>query len=160
MTVVASLPVDPAAAALLPGCDFADAFSVTVPQPVEAPAIAAMAFSQPPRWIAALMETRNAVMGRLGLKTARLQTGFPVLSSSAEQVFMGLDDSHLDFRAVVRVDPLSAGGSRITLTTLVRRHNALGRLYLAVIMPFHKLIVRSMLLRIARRLADVPAQSA
>lgn len=157
MSAVASLPVDPTATALLPGCDFADAFSVTVPQSVEAPAVAAMAFSQPPRWVEALMETRNAVMGRLGLKTARLKTGFPVLSSSAGQVFMGLDDSHLDFRALVRVDRLSAGGSRITLTTLVRRHNALGRLYLAAIMPFHKLIVRSMLRRIAQRLADTPA---
>lgn len=152
MSTVASLPVNPAAIALLPGCDFADAFTVTVPSKVEAPAVATMAFNTPPRWVSALMTARNAVMGRLGYKTATLRMGFPVLSSTAEEVLMGLDDGHLDFRAVVRVDPAAHGGSRITLTTLVKRHNALGRVYLAVIMPFHKLIVRSMLARLARRL--------
>lgn len=149
---VTSLPVDPAAIALLPGCDFADAFGVTVPQPVEAPAVAAMAFSTPPRWIAALMDIRNGVMGRLGYKTARLRSGFPVLRSAPEEVLMGLDDGHLDFRAVVRVDAIPEG-CRITLTTLVRRHNRLGRIYLAVIMPFHKLIVRKLLAQLAAKAA-------
>jgi len=149
---VSSLPVDPAAIALLPGCDFADTFAVTVPQAVEAPAVAAMAFATPPDWVSALMGVRNAVMGRLGYKTAKLRMGFPVLSSAPDQVLMGLDDGHLDFRAVVRVERAAHGESRITLTTLVKRHNTLGRVYLGVIMPFHKLIVRSMLARLAARL--------
>ena len=147
---VTSLPVDPAAAALLPGCDFADAFGITVPQRVEAPAVAALAFATPPGWVSALMDIRNGIMGRLGYKTARLRSGFPVLRSASDEVLMGLDDGHLDFRAVVRVDAVT-GGSRITLTTLVRRHNTLGRIYLAAIMPFHKLIVRSMLARLAAK---------
>lgn len=149
---VYALPVDPAAMALLPGCDFADTFAVTVPRRVEAPMVAAMAFETPPDWVSALMTLRNGVMGRLGYKTAKLRMGFPVLSSTADAVLMGLDDGHLDFRALIRVDPAAHGGSRITLTTLVKRHNALGRLYLSIIMPFHKLIVRSMLARLAQRL--------
>lgn len=149
---VSSPPVDPAAIALLPGCDFADTFAVTVAQRVDAPKVAGMAFDTPPDWVSALMNIRNGVMGRLGYKTATLRMGFPVLSSAPDQVLMGLDDGHLDFRAVVRVE--SAGtGSHITLTTLVKRHNALGRVYLALIMPFHKLIVRSMLARLASRLS-------
>lgn len=149
---VTSLPVDPAAIAMLPGCDFADAFVVTVPRRLDAPAVAALAFATPPGWISALMDIRNGIMGRLGYKTARLRSGFPVLRSAPDEVLMGLDDGHLDFRAVVRVDAVAAG-SRITLTTLVRRHNRLGRIYLAVIMPFHKLIVRSMLARLATQVA-------
>lgn len=152
MPAVTALPVDPALTALLPGCDFADAFAVTVPRKVDAPAVAAMAFDTPPDWVAALMTARNAVMGRLGYKTARLRMGFPILRSAEDEVLMGLDDGHLDFRAVVRVDPAANGGSRITLTTLVKRHNALGCVYLGVIMPFHKLIVRSLLARLAARL--------
>ncbi|WFU40983.1 DUF2867 domain-containing protein [Bradyrhizobium sp. CB82] len=38
---------------------------------------------------------------------------------------------------------------KVTSTTLVRTHNLLGRLYLALIMPFHKLVVRGMMRRIA-----------
>jgi hypothetical protein len=33
----------------------------------------------------------------------------------------------------------------VTATTLVRTHNRLGRLYLTSILPFHRLITKSML---------------
>lgn len=148
---VTSIAVDPAFAATLPGCDFADAFAITVPRAVDAPAVAAMVFAEPPGWVESLMNARNAVMGRLGYRTARLKTGFPVLRSASDEVLMGLDDGHLDFRAIVRVEAHGAG-SRITFATMVRRHNALGRIYLAAIMPFHKLIVRSLLARVAKKL--------
>jgi hypothetical protein len=40
-------------------------------------------------------------------------------------------------------------GQRVTATTLVLTHNLLGRAYLAIILPFHRLIVRSLLRQIA-----------
>ena len=52
------------------------------------------------------------------------------------------------FRVVVDVatsGPNEASGQQVTATTLVKTHNALGRLYLAVIKPFHRLIVPAML---------------
>jgi hypothetical protein len=55
----------------------------------------------------------------------------------------GFNDHHLDFRVVVDV----AAGEQVTATTLVKTHNFLGRLYLAIVLPFHRLIVRSMLRR-------------
>ena len=39
---------------------------------------------------------------------------------------------------------------RVIATTLVRTHNWVGRAYLAVIMPFHRVIVRTMLAQAAR----------
>jgi hypothetical protein len=48
---------------------------------------------------------------------------------------------------VVDVDN-GAGGRQVTSTTLVRTHNLLGRAYLALIMPFHKLVVRGMMRQI------------
>jgi len=60
----------------------------------------------------------------------------------------GLDDAHLDFRLVVDVAGTGAE-RRVTATTLVLTHNLLGRAYLAVILPFHRLIVPSMLRKIA-----------
>jgi hypothetical protein len=46
----------------------------------------------------------------------------------------------------VVVDVASTGPRRqVTATTLVLTHNLLGRTYLAVILPFHRIIVRAML---------------
>lgn len=146
---VTAAPVDPAFIAGLPGCDFADAFSVTVPRRgLDARTLSADFFSTPPAWAGALMDLRNAIMGRLGYKAPKIRKGFPVLRESAEEVVSGLDDGHLNFRALMRVEP-HINGSRITLTTAVATQNWIGRCYLTVIMPFHKLIVRSMMQRMA-----------
>jgi hypothetical protein len=49
---------------------------------------------------------------------------------------------------VVDVAPLG-DRQRVTATTLVLTHNWLGQSYLALILPFHRLIVRAMLRRVA-----------
>jgi len=69
---------------------------------------------------------------------------FPVLSESDEKIVLGLDDRHLDFRILLERQP-KANCARYRLTTLVKRHNLFGRIYLFLITPFHKLIVRSVL---------------
>ena len=61
---------------------------------------------------------------------------------------LGFDDRHLDFRIVVETQAAGEDQTSVRLMTLIRRHNLLGRAYLAAIMPFHKLIVASMLSRI------------
>ena len=75
---------------------------------------------------------------------------FPIVSQTADRIVMGFDDWHLDFRVVV--DVLALGGDRrqVTATTLVRTHNWVGRAYLALIMPFHRIIVRTMLAQAAQ----------
>jgi hypothetical protein len=154
MTTVTTAPVDPAFIASLPGCDFADAFSVVVPRrDLDARVLSADFFSTPPAWAGALMDARNAIMSRLGYKAPKIRKGFPVLRESETEVVSGLDDGHLDFRALMKIEPVDAGSSRITLTTAVATHNRIGRAYLALIMPFHKLIVRSMVKQLASRLS-------
>lgn len=145
--------VDPGFVASLPGCDFADAFTVVVSRrDLDARVLSAEFFSTPPTWASTLLNIRNAIMGRLGYKAPKIRKGFPVLRESETEVISGLDDSHLNFRALMKIEP-EADGSRITLTTAVATHNALGRTYLAIITPFHKLIVRSMVKQMAERLA-------
>jgi hypothetical protein len=56
----------------------------------------------------------------------------------------GFNDHHLDFRVVVDVVPVGEA-REVTATTLVRTHNRLGRVYLTSILPFHRLITKSML---------------
>lgn len=158
MPTVTTVPVDLAFIASLPGCDFADAFSVVVPRrDLDARVLSADFFSTPPAWAGALMDARNAIMGRLGYKAPKIRKGFPVLRESADEVVSGLDDGHLNFRALMKVEPVDVGSSRITLTTAVATHNWIGRSYLALIMPFHKLIVRSMVKQLAEKLTRAGA---
>ena len=105
------------------------------------------------------MALRNRITGLFGLKAGvrpPSSTGhgnigiFPVLAESPEEMLMGLDDRHLDFRVAVTVRPAAAGAQQVTVTTVVHTHNRLGRIYLAAIMPFHRLIARSLLNRAAR----------
>jgi Protein of unknown function (DUF2867) len=65
-----------------------------------------------------------------------------------ERLVAGFDDKHLDFRVVVDV-AAADHGRRVTATTLVLTHNLLGRAYLTVILPFHRLVVRALLRQVA-----------
>ncbi len=130
-------------AALLPGFDFADAYEVAAPVGVDAPEAVRRVFAHPPRWAAVLMDLRNRIVGIIGLKPAP-STGFPIISETPQDVVMGFDDRHLDFRIVVTVIEGVA-----TVTTIVRRHNFWGRIYLALVMPFHRVIVPAFTKRIA-----------
>jgi hypothetical protein len=72
---------------------------------------------------------------------------FPVLSETPDRVIAGFNDKHLDFRVVVDVATFP-DTQQVTATTLVLTHNLLGRAYLAIIMPFHRLIVPAMMRQI------------
>ena len=69
-------------------------------------------------------------------------------SRSADEIVLGVDDRHLDFRASVL---LRRADNSLAITTAVRCHNLLGRLYLAAILPFHILIAADVLRRLRRR---------
>ena len=142
---------------LLAGAQFSDAFSVAVDgAALDARRAAETMLEYRPRWIKALMGLRNYLVTPFGLKTpspnrrvAADAVGiFPVLSESPDRLVAGFNDKHLDFRVVV--DVASAGpGQQVTATTLVLTHNWLGRSYLMLILPFHRLIVRAMLRQVA-----------
>ncbi|MGY3147919.1 hypothetical protein ACVWYQ_004918 [Bradyrhizobium sp. USDA 3397] len=142
--------------ALLGGAQFIDAFCVDIgAAAVNARKACTRMVLNGPRWIDALLRLRNILVRPFGLKTSgegapapRGMIGlFPVLSETPEQLVAGFDDSHLDFRIVIDVSG-DAASRQVTSTTLVRTHNRLGRTYLALIMPFHKLVVRNMMGRI------------
>ena len=107
------------------------------------------------------MRLRNQITSLLGLKPAELALhdsreesanvgAFPVISSAPDRVVLGFDDKHLDFRFVVDLAKIDVSHSQITTTTLVRPHNLLGRTYLAVVLPFHRMIVPAMLAQVTR----------
>lgn len=95
-----------------------------------------------PGWVQALVRLRGLVTAPFGLK----QDGpegleklgpFPIQRETEDELIAGFDDKHLDFRiSVLRHE------GRIHLATWVHPHNLGGRLYLALILPFHILIAR------------------
>lgn len=125
-------------AGIRPG-DFVDCYSRPCARALEAAAERAFCF---PGWISGLMRLRNLLVSPFGLKTEVTGTDqigiFPVIVRTKDEMILGIDDAHLDFRISI----LTQGG-QIYFSTWVRTNNRFGRMYLCVIMPFHKLIVRN-----------------
>jgi hypothetical protein len=147
---------------VLAGAQFADAFRVTVADhELNARSAAERMFSRTPRWVEALIDLRNMIVTPFGLKgsgegepNAGGMIGiFPVLNETPERLVAGFDDHHLDFRVIVEIAPATRGRD-VTATTLVLTHNRLGRVYLAAIMPFHRLIAKTLLRQVC--LAPAP----
>lgn len=139
----------------LSGAQFSDAFSITVDDDLDARHAAERMMAGKSWWIDALLALRNIIVAPFGLKDGKHKNPsldiigiFPVVSETPDRLIAGFDDKHLDFRVVVLVVEASQRRT-VTATTLVMTHNLLGRAYLAIIMPFHKVIVRSMLRRVA-----------
>ncbi len=99
-----------------------------------------------PGWARALLALRNALVRPFGLKTGATTDAalFPVLRDTPEELVLGTDDRHLNFRIAVHRQ-----GLRLYMSTWVRPHNLWGRAYLAVVMPFHILISRAAVRRMA-----------
>ncbi|TPQ25970.1 DUF2867 domain-containing protein [Bradyrhizobium guangdongense] len=157
MTNVREITPEVDASKLLAGAQFVDSFRVDIgEQPLDARGACTKMVLGGPRWIDALTRLRNILVTPFGLKTsgegAPAPGGmiglFPVVSETPERLVAGFNDYHLDFRVVVDVGR-AATGRQVTATTLVLTHNLLGRTYLALITPFHKLVVRSMMKGIA-----------
>ncbi|MCB8879742.1 DUF2867 domain-containing protein [Acidisoma cellulosilytica] len=161
------LPTESVLAGLYPGADLADAFAVPLPAAVadrKIEDIARSLLGDPALWFRTLLAMRDGVMTRFGVKTtaevraAAARNGveridfFPVLGRRDRELILGEDDRHLDFRASVLVrDRRDGPGRELVFTSVVHCHNLLGRSYLCVIAPFHRLVVIGNLRRAVRR---------
>lgn len=138
----------------LPEANWADAYEITMPREFASMrSLAMQTIGSMPNWARSLLRVRNALLAPLALKTGGAKDApegadcigiFPILEETEDQIVLGLDDWHLDFRIVV--DRIAEGHMcRLRATTLVTRHNAFGKLYIVLVTPFHRLIVRSVL---------------
>ncbi len=147
---VRRVPADNEFAASRPQAAYADAYRLIVNEPgLEAITAARRVMERPPVWSRGLMSLRNRIAVLFGLKPARRTLrdervrfgSFPVICCAPERVVLGFDDKHLDFRIIVDVAKTGAAHSQITATTMVHPHNLLGQIYLAFVLPFHRMIV-------------------
>ena len=146
--------------------DFLDCFSVSLrsrPDLLQADmrVLANHILNADIRWMQALLALRDRLTGVIGMKTtdklALEQSGLPleqrqagdrveffkIYSVSENEIILGEDDWHQDFR--VSVLRTLGRSPRVYATTCCKRHNLAGYAYLALILPFHKLIARTVL---------------
>ncbi len=129
-------------------------------------------FSSAPNWIDKLFAFRNKLVGFLGLKTSEKLTDrqkilenlkfekgdqiglFKVFNKTEDEIILGEDDKHLNFRVSLYLDKQNEDKTdkNLIITTTVKFNNWFGRLYFLPVKPFHKLIVPTMLKAIINKL--------
>jgi hypothetical protein len=167
------LPSQSSLADLYPTASLADSYIVRLPTGiVEDPeSLARHVFENPEPWIDNLLVARDTLMSLFGVKSAAAmrEAGderigmFKVYSKSADEIVLGEDDKHLDFRISVlrQMRAISTGEAPyLVVTTVVHAHNMLGKLYLLAATPAHKLIVPSMMQRASDAGWPLPQQAA
>lgn len=127
--------------------DFLDCYCVRADA---SPRRAAEIITAFPGWARFLLVIRKLITAPFGLDNDGSDVAdkvgiFPVETETPDELIAGFNDKHLDFRVSVQ-----SREGQVFLATWVHPHNWGGRLYLRAIMPFHVLIVRNALSRLAR----------
>jgi hypothetical protein len=135
---------------VLPAYHYADTFSIRLAagdQRTLDQLLAARGTGGPERILARI---RDLLVAPFGLKPIGKpgMAPFETVERHEDEVIYGVDDRHADVRIAYRLNE-EQGVRSLAATTLVRMHNTLGRVYLLGILPFHFLIVRRQLTRIA-----------
>lgn len=137
---------------------------------VEISRIADLFFNSAPQWVDKMMKLRDKIVKPLGLKTsddiednrgkiniAECEIGqqvgiFKIFNKTENEIILGEDDTHLNFRVSLMLNPLKNKKKDLSITTAVRFNNSIGKLYFLPVKPFHKFIVRGTLKNIIRQL--------
>jgi hypothetical protein len=165
-----AVPMGSLAVSAFPVTSFADAYAIELPagDSHDVDSLTWLLATSAPRWAEYLMWVRDRIVSLIGLHAAwprapsltcasHLQPGdmvgmFRVFARSDDEILLGADDRHIDFRASMLVQR-DASRSSAVLTTVVHFNNSLGRAYFFVVRPFHRLIVTSLLRNVTHRLS-------
>ncbi len=136
-------------ASALPHVDWSDAHAVACRpgMPVDPQVWADAIFRDPPGWVVAALGLREALVGLVGIDRGGPES-FATVARTGDEVLLGTDERHLDFRASVLREP-----GRVVVSTVVALHNRRGRAYFALVRLVHPVVVRAMLGRAAYRLS-------
>jgi hypothetical protein len=157
-----AVPRESRVAQLYETTNLADAYALRLPEGAIADPelLARFIFSNQAAWIKPLLRMRDALVAGFGIKTStqlekasdKRITIFKIYETNAHEIILGEDDSHLDFRVSVmhQIHISAAENTRhVVLSTVVHCHNRFGRIYIALIAPFHRMIVQSLLRKAA-----------
>jgi Protein of unknown function (DUF2867) len=154
-----ALPTESSLASGYAGANLADAYVIMLPSGTtrDINGLAKEILAYPSAWFRALLSLRDGIVAPFGIKTTNslLKDAvpekiyfFPVVRRTSTEVIVGEVDVHLDFQASILLGKALPDGRReLILTTVVRCHNRLGRIYLFLIRPFHSVVVRDFMRR-------------
>ena len=109
-----------------------------------------MAFNQSPGWVNWLFKLRDVLVKPLGLDSGpRLIDS--IQEKDANEIIFGIPDKHLTFHASLWCGKWEAGRQILEITTVVKYNNWLGRCYFFVVEPFHRILMKATLKRIAKK---------
>jgi hypothetical protein len=131
----------------LPRFSWSDAYAMELPaggRTADPEEWAGAIFQNPPWWVRLLFGVRQLLVRAVGIERGDGHT-FAILDWREDEVLVGTDQQHLDFRASVLVSP-----GRVVVSTLVGVRNRRGLAYWAVVQRLHPFVVRSMMARAAR----------
>lgn len=118
-------------------------------------------FGHHPLWMKGLLIVRNRIAALCGLDVptdaailrpvpkAHYRVGepigpWPIFNLTENELIVGRDNKHLDFRLSIMRET-TGQGTVATVSTICNVHNLFGRLYLRLIIPFHKFGLRRLL---------------
>ena len=118
-------------------------------------------FGHTPRWMKALLITRNAIARWCGLEaptvaeiltpTMRASYGvgdkigpWPIYFIGEDEIVAGRNNKHLDFRVSV-LKAVDGGATSVVVSTVCSVHNVFGKIYLFFIVPFHRTGVKALM---------------
>ena len=156
--------------------DYEDSFSIAIidaKNKITVDDVVQVFMTSSPTWVKMLMTLRNKIVAPFGLKTGtdtrqitaekmEFNTGsriglFKIMARNENEIIVGEDDKHLNFKVSLwlRSDSANGNNKEVILSTAVNFNNWLGRLYFAVVKPFHKLIVPVMMKQMAKQLHGI-----
>lgn len=150
----------------LPGAYFHDCYRVSLPtEGLTAMALYLRTVAATPAWVDWLMALRNRAVALLGLKNlgalggldkakpaSSYQVGdrvgiFTLRLVTENEIILGDSDRHLEVQ-VSLYKHAQADSQAVAVATVVHVHNRLGRIYMRLVAPLHRLIVPAMLARL------------
>ncbi|RRD02114.1 DUF2867 domain-containing protein [Prevotella sp. OH937_COT-195] len=131
--------------------DYTDSYVKTVScqEPVMAEQFFDMAFNHPLNWVKTLQKMRKCFVKPLKLDT---DSGLcdMICERDTNEIVFGKTDKHLTFHTSLLCGKYFNGRQELRITTVVKYYNALGRIYFFFIRPFHIVVIKSLLNRIAK----------
>jgi hypothetical protein len=147
---------------------YADSYSVPLSRDdVQSWELVAAFFSSAPAWVDQLFKLRNLLVAPLGLKTGEQSlhrvdppfhvgqqiSVFRILHMDEDEIVLGEDDKHLDFRTSLCLQR-DGRNTSLAISSLVNTKNSLGVMYFALVKPLHRMIVPVVARGMMRRLSE------
>ena len=147
--------------------DYSDAFECTYvsTKEVKADDVQIAFWSAKPTWINWLFKLRNLLVKPFKLDanedkqvnnlketimTGKAHGNVSIPAKSENETILRMDDKHLTFYVSVQVKERIVNSRSVIVSTLVHYNNKLGKYYFSAICPFHRLIVRNMLMYVIK----------